>query len=112
MNQPEDYCLVLCTCPDRVSATRLASTLVERRLAACVNQLPGVVSTYTWQDEVRHDEEVLLLIKTTVMAYESVEKTLKAAHPYELPEILAVPLRAGLPKYLSWVSDSIATDIC
>ncbi|MDH3588637.1 MAG: divalent-cation tolerance protein CutA [Gammaproteobacteria bacterium] len=98
--------LIFCTCPDQSTAGRLAGELVERRLAACVSQLPGLISTYRWQEKLAHDEEVLLMIKTTKARYADLEQTLAELHPYELPEILAVPVNAGLSGYLDWVAQS------
>jgi periplasmic divalent cation tolerance protein len=95
--------LVLTNVPDRVVAERLAEMLVEKRLAACVNILAPCRSVYRWKDAVQHDEEHPMLIKTTVERYAALESALKAGHPYELPEIVAVPIERGLGAYLSWV---------
>lgn len=99
--------LVFCTVPTS-AADRLARLLVEERLAACVQALPGLRSTYRWEGEVQQSEETLLLAKTTPDRYAALERTLAAHHPYELPEILAVDAAAGLPAYLRWVADEIA----
>ncbi|HEX6690436.1 MAG TPA: divalent-cation tolerance protein CutA [Burkholderiales bacterium] len=96
--------LVLTNLPDRAAAERLADTLVERRLAACVNILAPCRSVYRWKDAVQHDEEHPMLIKTTAERYPEMEKALRAGHPYELPEIIAVPIERGLPAYLDWVA--------
>jgi periplasmic divalent cation tolerance protein len=96
--------LVLTNFPDRPAAERLAEQLVRQRLAACVNILAPCRSVYRWQDEVQHDEEHPLLIKTTVERYPALEQALRAGHPYELPEIVAVPIDRGLPAYLQWVA--------
>jgi periplasmic divalent cation tolerance protein len=96
--------VVLCTCPDEAAAERIASTLVEERLAACVNRIPGIVSTFRWQDEVRSDGEVLLLIKTTGERFDALRERIVALHPYELPEIVAVDVARGLPAYLDWIA--------
>ena len=95
--------VIFCTCPDRETATRLARTLVEERLAACVNAIGGVVSTYRWQDKIEVDDEVLLLIKTTSDQYEALEARLIELHPYEVPEVLAVEPVAGSAPYLAWL---------
>ncbi len=95
--------LLLCNCPDREIAHKLASELVERRLAACVNLLPGVTSVYLWQEQLESAEEVTLLIKTTRQRYEDVEAAILELHPYELPEIIAVPVELGFSGYLNWV---------
>jgi periplasmic divalent cation tolerance protein len=99
-----DTLLVLTNLPDREQAERLAVALVERRLAACVNVLAGCTSVYRWQGEVETATEVPLLIKTTAGAYAALEQAIRDLHPYELPEVVAVPLTRGLPAYLEWVA--------
>lgn len=96
--------LVYCTCPDAATAGRLARAVVEARLAACVNALPGVRSTYRWKAQVEQADEVLLLIKTTADRLDALTARLRELHPYELPEVLAVQASAGLPEYLDWVA--------
>jgi len=96
--------LVLTNLPDRAAAERLAGLLIEKRLAACVNILAPCRSVYRWKDAVQDDEEHPLLIKTTAERYPEMERALRAAHPYELPEIIAVPIERGLPAYLDWVA--------
>ena len=96
--------LVCCTAPDPDTAHELARTLVEERLAACVNVVPGLRSLYRWQGKVHEDAEALLLLKTTAVRYQALQERLRALHPYELPEIVAVPVSAGLPAYLEWVA--------
>jgi periplasmic divalent cation tolerance protein len=98
-----DGLLVLTNLPDRDSAAKLAELLVERRLAACVSILAGCVSVYRWQGGIQHDDEHPLLIKTSQDRYAEVEAAIRAHHPYELPEIIAVSLSHGLPAYLQWV---------
>ncbi|MBN8922961.1 MAG: divalent-cation tolerance protein CutA [Rhodanobacter sp. 68-29] len=100
--------LCLCTCPDAASAQKLAETLVGERLAACVNRLPGVLSTYRWQGEVNTDNEELLLIKTTADRFEALKARLLALHPYELPELIALPIKRGHAAYLDWVRANVA----
>ena len=95
--------LVFTNLPDRDSAETLAALLVERRLAACVNILAPCRSAYRWQGEIRHEEEHPLLIKTVRDRYAELEASIRANHPYELPEIIAVSLTHGLPAYLQWV---------
>jgi periplasmic divalent cation tolerance protein len=95
--------VVLCTCPDEEVARQIATTLVEEDLAACVNVLPGVQSIYRWKGGVEHDAETLLIIKTTAQRYPALETRVQALHPYELPEIIAVPIAAGLQGYLDWL---------
>jgi periplasmic divalent cation tolerance protein len=96
--------LVLTNLPDRAAAERLADTVVEKNLAACVNILAPCRSIYRWKGAVQHDEEHPMLIKTTAERYPALEQALRAGHPYELPEIIAVPIQQGLPAYLEWVA--------
>jgi periplasmic divalent cation tolerance protein len=95
--------LVLTNLPDRAAAERLAGALVEQRVAACVNILAPCKSVYRWKGAVQHDEEHPLLVKTTAERYPALEAAIRAAHPYELPEIIAVRVERGLPEYLAWV---------
>lgn len=95
--------VVLCTCPDATTARRLADSLIRERLAACANILPGLMSVYEWEGKMEADSEALLLIKTTPEAYAGLEAALAREHPYELPEIIAVPVDRGLEGYLQWV---------
>ena len=99
-----DILLVITNLPDTASAERLARQVIEARAAACVNQLASCTSTYRWQDQIETSCEVPLLIKTTSAAYPRLEALIRAAHPFELPEIIAVPATTGLPAYLSWVA--------
>lgn|SRR5512141_133711 len=96
--------VVLCTCPDDAVAERIAGALVEEHLAACVNRLPAVVSTYRWKDEIHRDRECLLLIKTTIERFDALRERIVALHPYELPEVIAVDIARGLPAYLDWIA--------
>jgi periplasmic divalent cation tolerance protein len=96
--------LVLTNLPDRAAAERLADSLIEKRLAACVNILAPCRSVYRWKEAVQHDEEHPMLIKTTAECYPSLEAAIRAGHPYELPEIIAVPVERGLPAYIDWVA--------
>jgi periplasmic divalent cation tolerance protein len=98
--------VVLCTCPDEATATRIARTLVQERLAACANALPGVVSIYRWQGELQEDREVLLLIKSNAGAWVALEARIRELHPYELPEVVAVPIERGSATYLSWLQSA------
>jgi periplasmic divalent cation tolerance protein len=100
---PADIYLVLTNLPDRDSAGRLAHALIEKRLAACVNVLSPCRSVYRWQGKMEGAEEFPMLIKTTRERYPALEAAIRAAHPYELPEIIAVPLAGGLPGYFEWV---------
>lgn len=102
--------LVFTNCPDPASAEALAAALVELRLAACVNVLAPCRSLYRWHGAVEQATEVPLLIKTTPGRYAALEAEIRARHPYELPEIVAVPIEAGLPAYLQWVQDETRPD--
>lgn len=95
--------LVLTNLPDRAAAERLAGSLVEKHLAACVNILAPCHSVYRWKGALQRDEEHPMLIKTTAERYTELEAAIRAGHPYELPEIIAVPIEHGLPAYLDWV---------
>ena len=96
--------VVLTNLPDRAAAQTLADALIERRLAACINILAPCRSVYRWKGAVQHDEEHPVLIKTTRERYPALEAAIRAAHPYELPEIVAVPIERGLAAYLDWVA--------
>jgi len=99
-----DALLVITTLPDAASAEALATTLVEAGLAACANILAPCRSVYRWQGQTERAAEVPLLIKTTAARYAALEAAIRAHHPYELPEIIAVPIGHGLPAYLAWVA--------
>ena len=104
VDNPDAVLVVLTNLPDRASAETLADALVAQRVAACVNILAPCRSVYRWKEAVQHDEEHPLLIKTTVGRYEALEVAIRAGHPYELPEIIALPAERGLPEYLGWVA--------
>ena len=101
--------LVLTNLPERAVAERLAGMLVEKRLAACVNILAPCRSVYRWKGAMQHDEEHPMLIKTTVERYPALEQAVRAAHPYELPEIIALPIERGLTAYLQWLAGETAS---
>jgi len=102
--------LVFTNLPDRAAAERVADLLIEKKLAACVNILAPCRSVYRWKDAVQHDEEHPVLIKTTAARYAELEHALRSAHPYELPEIIAVPIERGLAAYLDWVDEETGGD--
>lgn len=101
--------VVITNLPDQASAERLAEHLVCARLAACVNILAACSSVYRWQGAVEHATEIPLLIKTTHAGYAAVEEAILALHPYELPEIIAVPASLSLGAYLDWISGEVAS---
>ncbi len=102
-----DFQIVLSTCADREEAERIAQALVEQRLAACVNILPGVQSVYRWQGAVERAAEVLMLIKTSPAHLGKVQSTIAALHSYEVPEFLVLPISAGSEAYLAWLGGSL-----
>ncbi len=97
--------LVLTTCPNRRAANRVARALVGERLAACVNILPMAQSIYRWRGRIESAREFLLIIKSLKRVYPKLETRLRALHPYELPEIVAVPIRSGFRSYLAWIAN-------
>lgn len=103
--------LVMTNLPDRETALRLARALIEQRLAACVNVLGGCASVYRWDGAVQESAEVPVLIKTRAARYPEVEARIRELHPYELPEIVAVPIVHGFPDYLEWIAKETAIPI-
>ncbi len=106
----QEYYVILNTCPDLETAEAIANTLVDEELAACVNIIPGVRSVYIWEGQRTTSQEHLLLIKAMASDYEAIEETILELHPYELPEIIAVSISAGLPDYLDWLGVEDAED--
>ena len=102
--------MVMSNAPNKESAHALARTLVEAKLAACVNVLPGVQSVYRWQGQIEQADEVTLLIKTTRQQYPQLQQTLVSAHPYDVPELIAWPITEGYAPYLQWVAAEAASE--
>jgi periplasmic divalent cation tolerance protein len=100
-----DEIVVLITAGSETEATNIARALVEQKLVACVNVLPGVRSIFQWKGKVTEEREFLLVAKTVSQAFEQVATTVKSLHSYDVPEVIALPIRHGLPEYLSWVRD-------
>ena len=100
--------VILTNAPDRDSAERIARALVESRAAACVNVLSPCTSVYRWQSAIQNDQEYPLLIKTLREHYGRAEAVIRAHHPAQLPEIIALPLSTGLPDYLAWIGHETA----
>jgi len=96
--------IVLTACPDEACAERIARVLVEEGLAGCVNILPPMRSIYRWKGKIEDASEQLLVIKSTQARYPAIRDRLRSLHPYELPEIIAVPIADGLPEYLAWLN--------
>ena len=106
----DDLRVGLCTVPDTESALKLARTLVEERLAACVNVIPRVTSVYRWQGAVEQNDEVLLVIKTAATVdLDKMKDRLLTVHPYDVPELLLLPVSYGLDKYVAWIAQSVQT---
>ena len=103
MDSTDEIHIVFCTVPDTATGQRIANQLVEYGLAACVNLIPGIESVYRWKGQLEKASEVLLMIKSRSADYPDVETAISALHPYELPEIIAVPLSNGFSGYLDWV---------
>ena len=99
--------VVIVTAPSQDVAERIVTTVVEERLAACGNIVPGVTSIYRWEDAVQRDSEVLVLFKTTRAVQPRLIGRLEELHPYDVPEALAVPVNAGIEKYMQWVVASV-----
>jgi len=106
MDKNRNILLVFCACPESLTAERLASGLVERKLAACVNVLPAISSVFYWKGKLEKEQEVLLLIKTTQQRFEALRDWLVETHPYENPEVIALDVAAGTDQYLDWVASS------
>jgi periplasmic divalent cation tolerance protein len=98
-----EFCIVLCTVPDRDAGLEVARTLVDRRLAACVNLIPGLTSVYRWEGSVHEDPELLLVLKTRAALFGEVAAAIAEVHPYDTPEVIALPVGAGSSAYLDWV---------
>lgn len=101
-----EYAIVLTATGTRDSAEKIAHALVERRLAVCVNIVPGVQSIYRWQGKIEHAQECLLLIKTRAKLFAQVQATIKELHPYELPECVMVEMTQGSEGYLRWIGEN------
>ena len=99
------YIICLVTIDDSDSATRIARTLVEKKLAACVNIVPEIRSIYSWKGEICDDRERLMIIKTRRELFGALQTEVTALHPYEVPEIIALTIEDGLPNYLRWIDE-------
>ena len=102
------YIVIFCTLPSETEAEKIATHLVDKRLAACCNIISGLRSIYRWQNRIESDDEVLLIIKSEEKRYREIEQCILEMHSYEVPEILAVPVSRGSQPYLNWISDSIS----
>lgn len=98
--------MLFCTVPDAAVGKKIADALVTEKLAACVNLLPGLTSTYAWRDEIQHDTECLLLVKSRTDLFSALRDRIIALHPYDVPEIIATSISDGLAPYLSWIDEN------
>ena len=109
MKPEQSYCLIFTTCANREQAEALARSLLEQKLAACINIQHGIESMYHWQGELQQEQESMLLIKTSVSLRPEVQQLLQSVHPYELPEIISVPIDSGSTPYLDWIQSQLKT---
>lgn len=103
----KQYLVVFCTCPDDATADSLAAALVGENLAACVNRVAGVRSTYRWEGRIHDDEEILLIIKTSAQRLATLSARIQALHPHEVPEVVAVEVAGGSERYLAWLGQTV-----
>jgi len=106
MQNQAEIVVVFNTCPNIEVATKIAHKIIGEKAAACVNLLPGITSIYEWKEQIEETQEVLLMIKTQKKHYELLERLIISEHPYELPEIVAVPISDALSPYVAWIKDS------
>lgn len=97
------YIIILVTTPTKKWANKIAQLLIEKKLVACVNIIPEITSFYTWQNKLCQDKESLLIIKTKKALFTEIENTIKKAHPYQVPEIISLPITKGSQTYLNWI---------
>ena len=101
-----EYIMVLITTPNQETSEMIANTLLEKKLAACVNLIGSILSFYTWEGDINRDEEMLLIVKSRAELFESeLIPAVQAVHPYDIPEIIALPILMGSADYLAWIDD-------
>ena len=105
-SSPKGFCVVLVTASSEEEATTIGRTLVERKLAACANVLPGIRSIFRWKGKVTEEKEVLLLVKSRIESFDEIEKAVKGLHSYEVPEVIAIDVVKGSSDYLNWMIES------
>lgn len=98
------YLVIFSTVPDHETGLKISENLIKEKLAACCNLVPGLLSVFSWKGKIQHDSEELLIIKSTEKEYEAIEKRIKDLHPYQIPEIIALPLARGSDSYLNWIN--------
>ncbi|NMP17165.1 divalent-cation tolerance protein CutA [Thalassotalea sp. Y01] len=101
------YQIVLCNCPNKEVASKIAKRLVHDKLAACVNIMTNVKSVYQWQGDIVEDDEITLIIKSKSCLFSQLESTIKALHPYDVVEIIALDITQGSQQYLAWINESV-----
>ena len=106
-DRTEKVVVALCTCPDDPTARLMAAALVKERLATCVNRVSGIASTYFWDGRLQDESEILLIIKTSALRVAELQSRLKELHPYELPELIVLPVIGGNEAYLQWVREGV-----
>jgi periplasmic divalent cation tolerance protein len=104
MTDPTDALVVLVTTPTPERAAEIARAVVEERLAACGNVVPGLRSIYRWEGQIQDEGEALLVLKTTRARFEALKERVRALHPYQVPEVIALPVQAGSAPYLAWIA--------
>lgn len=102
------YCVVLCTCPDQITAESIAQQLTADKLVACTNIIPHLTSIYFWQGKVKEGTEVLMVMKTRQEKLSDLEKALVKMHPYDFPEFIALPIIYGNASYLQWIDEVVS----
>lgn len=108
MTKKKQYAVLYCTTNSIEDAEQIATALVERRLAACVNIIPSITSVYRWEDKICRDAEVLMVIKTQESRIPKVEEAIRSLHSYQTPELIALPVKYGMKEYLKWIDASLA----
>ena len=104
------YIIVLITCPNKEVSEQIANALLEQKLAACVNIMTPVISLYSWGGEINRDEEMLLIVKSRADLFEELIPAVKNVHPYDVPEIIALPIIMGSQDYLGWIDEVTRQD--
>ena len=110
MSAENQYVVVLCTCPDDETGATIAARLVDEGLAACVSRVPEITSTFRWEGRIEEEQEVLLVIKSAATRVDELAERIRTLHPYELPEVIAVPVCGGLDGYLAWIGASLSPE--
>jgi periplasmic divalent cation tolerance protein len=108
--QQNEYIIVMSTVPNEEVGKRIATAVLEKKLAPCVNMVANVRSIYTWKGKINDETELIMIIKTRASLFERIKDEIKANHPYECPEILAIPILAGNQPYLDWIAENTSPE--